>query len=181
MVLDLLIVFPLIAFGLLGFRDGLVRKLVSMAGAILAMFIAHFFMQDIAQLLVQHLHAQPANAPMTAFFTVFFMLFALQSILYRFLTKNYKIGGIVEKIIGVVVGLAQGVLMVSIVLMILTLQGPPSRRMTRDSRLYAPVVSIAPQIKDFLSNLLPSAQESIEKMTSPEGGKVDSTLQKARE
>jgi uncharacterized membrane protein required for colicin V production len=181
MIIDLLILFPILAFGALGFRDGIVRKLVATAVAILAMFIAHLLKQDFAQLLVKTLNAQPATAPMTAFFTIFFIIFLLQSVLYRFLTDNYKIGGIVDRIIGPIIGIVQGVVVVSIVIMILTLQGPASRRLTWDSRLYPAVVSVAPTIKDFLSNLVSSGQESMKEMTSPGEGQVDSTLQKARE
>lgn len=181
MILDLLIIFPVIAFGGLGFRDGIVRKLVAICVAIMTMFIAHLLMQDIAKILIEYFHAQPAGAPMTAFLTVFFILFFLQAVLYRFLTGNYRIGGIVDRIIGSLVGVAEGVLIVSIVIMILTLQGPPSRRLTWDSRLYRPVVSVAPMIKDFLSNLVSSGQESLQKMTSPGESGADSTLQKAPE
>ncbi|MBM4160539.1 MAG: CvpA family protein [Ignavibacteria bacterium] len=181
MIMDLLILFPIIGFAALGFRDGLVRKLVAIVVAILAMFIAHFLMQDVAKLLIDLSNAQPATAPMTAFFTVFFIIFVLQIVLYRFLAHNYRIGGIVDRIIGSVIGIAQGVLMVSIMFMIFTLQGPPSRRLIWDSRLYRPVVSIAPVIKDYLSNLVASGQESVEQLTAPGETKPDSTAQKPQE
>lgn len=181
MLIDLLIVFPLIAFGALGFRDGSVRKLVAIAVSIGAMFLGQFLMHDVGELLQENLHTQPATAPMTAFFMIFFMIFFLQAILYRFLTESFKIGGIVDRVIGSVIGLVEGVIVVSVVIFILTLQGPPSRKTIWDSRLYLPTASVAPQIMDFFSNLTSSAKESIEKLTSPGEGKVDSTLKAPRQ
>jgi uncharacterized membrane protein required for colicin V production len=181
MIIDLLILFPLLGFGALGYRDASVRKLVAIAVCIIAMFVAQLLMHDVGGLLVRLLHAQPATAPETAYFWIFAMMLLLQAVLYRFVTHNYKIGGIVDRIVGVVLGLAEGLLIISVVIFILTMQGPPSRRTLWDSRLYHPVASVAPRVMDFFSNLLPSAEESIEKMTSPGQGKVDSTLQAPRQ
>jgi membrane protein required for colicin V production len=181
MIIDLLILLPWVAFGVLGFRDATVRKLVAISVAIIAMFLGQWLMHDIGKLFVEHLHVQPANAPMTAFLYLFLILFFLQSILYRFLTGNYKLGGVVDRIFGVVFGLVEGAIVISIIIFILTLDGPPSRKTIWDSRLYAPTAAIAPQIMDFFSTLLPSAQKSLENLTSPGEGKVDSTLNSPRQ
>jgi uncharacterized membrane protein required for colicin V production len=109
------------------------------------------------------------------------MLLLLQAVLYRFVGHNYKIGGIVDRVVGVVLGLGEGLLIISVVILILTMQGPPSRRTLWDSRLYHPVASIAPRVMDYFSNLVSSGQESLERMGSPDQPKVDSTLQKPPE
>jgi uncharacterized membrane protein required for colicin V production len=177
MIIDLLILLPLIGFGALGYRDASARKLVAIAVCIIAMFVAQLLMHDVAGLLISLLHAQPASAPEAAYFWIFTMLLLLQAILYRFVAHNYRFGGIIDRIVGVVLGLAEGLLIISVIIFIMTMQGPPSRRTLWDTRLYHPVASIAPRTMDFFSNLLPSAEQSIEEMTSPGQGKVDSTLQ----
>jgi uncharacterized membrane protein required for colicin V production len=176
MIIDLLILFPLIVFGALGFRDGSIRKIVAIVVVIIGMFLSQYLMHDFAELLRDNMHIQPATAPMTAFFMIFFMLFFLQSLLYRFITDNYKIGKIVDRVIGVVLGTIEGIIIISVIIFVLTMKGPPSRKTIWDSRLYVPTASIAPKIMDFFSNLIPAATNSIQKLTSPEEDKVDSTL-----
>ncbi len=205
MVIDLLIVLPLIGFGALGFRDGSARKLVAIAVMILGMFLGQTFMHDLGKFLAEKLNYQPATAPVVAFLMIFLILFMLQFTLYRLVTGNYKFGGqgggaIIDRICGVPLGLAEGVIFISVMIfLIIMLDGPPRSRTTRESRLYAPVAAVAPQIMDLFSTALPAAkealdnvvapgsspsdslsQESVEKMTSPGAGTVDSTLQNAR-
>ncbi len=199
MVIDIILAFTLIAFGGLGWRDASARKLTSIAVCIIGMFVAHYFMQDLGQFLIKKLHYQPETAPVAAFLMIFLVLFLLQFALYRPLTHNYKFGGIVDKIFGVPLGLVEGVIFISIVIFVINMQGPPRERTVRDSRLYRPVASVAPQIFDLFSTVLPAAQqtlenvaapgatgadsltpESVKEMTSPEAAKVDSVLQRAR-
>jgi uncharacterized membrane protein required for colicin V production len=195
MIIDLIILLPWVAFGALGFRDASARKLVAIAMVIIAMFLGQWLMYDLGTFFRDQLHVQPANAPMDAFLFIFFFLFFLQAILYRFLTGNYKFGGIVDRICGVGLGLVEGAIVISVVIFILTLSGPPSRKTIWDSRLYHPAASVAPQIMDLFSSAMTSANKSlrdvtgtgtseidslkkddVEKLVSPDGAKVDSTL-----
>ncbi len=195
MIIDILILLPWVAFGALGFRDASARKLVAIATVIIAMFLGQWLMHDVGKIFIDQLHVQPANAPVDAFLFIFFFVFFLQSILYRFLTGNYKFGGIVDRIIGVPLGLVEGAIVISVVIFIFTMQGPPSRRSIWDSRLYHTAASIAPRIMDLISTGVSSAgdqlrevtapgsreldslnRENVEKLTSPEGARVDSTL-----
>lgn len=63
MIIDLLILFPLLGFGALGYRDASVRKLVAIAFCIVAMFVAQLTMHDVGELMVKLLKVQPAVAP----------------------------------------------------------------------------------------------------------------------
>lgn len=205
MVIDLLILLPLIGFGVLGFRDGSARKLVAIAVMILGMFLGQQFMHGLGKILAEKLNFQPATAPIAAFLMIFLILFMLQFALYRILTGNYKFAAegsasIIDRICGVPLGLAEGAIFISVIILLMTMQdGPPRERTTRESRLYKPVAVVAPQIMDLFSTALPAAQEaldnvaspsaapadsvtpeSVEKLTSPGQGAVDSTLQNAR-
>lgn len=201
MILDIIILFPLIGFGVLGFRDGSARKLVAIVVIILGMFLGQQFMHDLGKVLVEKLNFQPATAPITSFLMIFLILFMLQFALYRIVTGNYKFaaegpGAMVDRIIAVPLGLVEGIIFISVVISLIVMQdGPPRSQTTRESRLYAPVAAVAPQIMDLFSTALPAAKEaldkvaapsdsttpeSVEKLTSPGQGAVDSTLQNAR-
>jgi len=193
-VLDIILLFPLIGFAVLGFRDGSARKLVAIAVIILGMFLGHTFMHGIGKFFVEKLNYQPATAPIAAFLTIFLVLFMLQLVLYRFVTGNYKFaqeggGAIMDKIVAVPLGLVEGVIFTSVLIFLLTMKdGPPRPQTMRESRLYAPVAAVAPQIIDLFSTALPAAQEALENVASPSTtpadsvapaspGAVDSTLQ----
>jgi uncharacterized membrane protein required for colicin V production len=156
-----------------------VRKTVAITVAIIAMFICQFLMHDVAGLLVEYFQVQPATAPMTAYLMMFAIIFFLQSILYRFLTDNYKSGKIVDRVIGSVLGTVEGVIVISVIIFVLTMQGPPSRKTIWDSRLYHPTASVAPRIMDFFSNIIPMTRRGLDQLTAPDEGKADSTLKAA--
>jgi len=199
MIIDIVILLTWVAFGALGFRDASARKLVAIATVIVAMFLGQWLMHDVGTIFRDKLHVQPSSAPMDAFLFIFFFLFFVQAILYRFLTGNYKFGGIIDRIIGVPLGLVEGGIVISVVIFILTLDGPPSRKTIWDSKLYHPTASIAPRIMDLYSSAVASAgetlrdvgspgsreldslkKEDVEKLTSPEAAKVDSVLRAPR-
>jgi uncharacterized membrane protein required for colicin V production len=198
-IIDIVLMFVLIGFAVLGFRDGSARKLVAIAVMILGMFLGQQFMHGLGTFLTEKLNYQPATAPVAAFLMIFLILFLLQFALYRIVTGNYKFapegpGAIVDKIIGIAIGVAEGVIFASVIIFLIAMKdGPPRDRTKRESRLYTPVAAVAPQIIDLFSTALPAAkealenaampgatpadsvkQDSVEKMTSP--GAVDSTL-----
>jgi uncharacterized membrane protein required for colicin V production len=177
MIIDLVILLPWVGFGVLGFRDASARKLVAIATCIIGMFLGQWLMHDLGNVFRTQLHVQPADAPMEAFLAIFLFLFFLQSILYRFLTGNYKFGGIIDRIFGVALGLVEGAVFISVVIFILTMNGPPSRRTLWDSRLYHPTAAIAPHIMDMFSSAVSSANESIRDLTEPGARQLD-TLKK---
>jgi uncharacterized membrane protein required for colicin V production len=199
MIIDVIILLPWVVFGALGFRDASVRKLSAIATCILAMFLSQWLMHDLGTLMQDKLHVLPEDAPVLAFAIIFFFTLFLQSILYRFLTGNYKIGGIVDRIGGVALGLVQGGIVISVVIFIFAMQEPPSEKTTRDSRLYGTTASFAPRIMDLFSSTLSTAgqsmrdvaspgsrdldslkKEDVESFVSPGAAKVDSTLRAPR-
>jgi uncharacterized membrane protein required for colicin V production len=155
MLLDILISVPLIIFMLLGVRDGVVRKLVAIAVIILGLFLGQTYMQSVGTFLSSRKIIDAQNAPMYGYLIIFLGLFIVQALLYRLLTKGYKIGGIADRIAGGVIGFLEGMLFISSMLVILSLSGFPDRETKRDTRFYKAVVNIAPQILDLSNTLSP--------------------------
>ncbi|MCI0560353.1 MAG: CvpA family protein, partial [Nitrososphaera sp.] len=133
MFVDFAIVLPIIFGGLIGFRDGSVRKIVSIVVAFAAMFIAKFFMDDLGGVFTDYLNTDPSWAPLHAYLIVFFSILFLQSQLYRILTDKYKIGGMADRITGSVLGGLHTALVVSVVLTIFAVKDIPGERTLRES------------------------------------------------
>lgn len=171
MTLDFLFLLPLVVFAALGFRDGLVRKLVAIACVIGGMFAAQYWQQDLAKLMRRELSVDPADAPIQAYYIIFIGIVLLQSLLYRLLTKGYKIGGIADRIIGSALGLFEGMLIISVILVMFAMQGVPNKKLARDSRMYNLLVGIAPRISDFAVTAVPEVRESLEQLATPKDQK----------
>jgi len=165
MLLDILIFIPMLIFICLGFRDGIVRKVVAIITLIICLFLGHFYAQQVGQFLVKSNIVAPADSHMYGFLTVFIGIFLLQSLLYRLITKNYKIGGIADKIVGVFLGFVEGAIFISSMLYILKFGGFPDRETARDTRFYKAFVNIAPQILDIPEaiNPIPEKEKGIKK------------------
>jgi membrane protein required for colicin V production len=163
MLLDILIAVPIIFFTLIGFRDGIVRKLVAIVIMIGGLFAGQIYQHDAGEFLVDNLAVDPSHAPMLGYLAIFFGLILVQALVYRLAAGKYKIGGFADHVIGCVLGFAEGVLFVSAVLLILLPTGFPERGTSKDSRFYKSVVNIAPQILDVESSVNPeSVKESLE-------------------
>ena len=167
MVIDILIFFPIVALSVLGFRDGLVKKGIGLVVTFIAMIVAQMLLDDMARFFVEEFDVSPGDAPIYGYFTVFFGLIFLQSLTYRLAGQGYKIGGIADRVVGSVFGVLQGLLIMSVIFMMLGLLRFPSRTYRVDSRLYKPVVNIAPQLLDISMNVEEQAKERIEELTKP--------------
>jgi membrane protein required for colicin V production len=164
---DIALGIPLALSVLLGLRDGIVRKLVGIFAIIIALFVGQLFMRDAAVFLMEKLSIPRSEGPSAGFFAIFMCVTLGISLIYRLLSGNYKIGGLADKILGAMFGAVQGALFVSSLLLILAMQGIPSRESAKGSRLYKHVVNLAPQILDFGSSILPQTQQHLEELTNP--------------
>jgi uncharacterized membrane protein required for colicin V production len=167
MMLDLFFGFLLVLFGLLGFKDGIVRKLVSTIVMMVAVFVGQAYMREAGNYLVEKMDFEKSTAPMYGFLLLFFVILIAQSLLYRMGAGNYKIGGIADRLVGAAIGLGQGMLFLSSLLFILAMGGIPSRETTRDSRLYRSAVNLTPEIIDFVTTLAPDAREKLNSLSAP--------------
>ncbi|MBI4418076.1 MAG: CvpA family protein [Ignavibacteriales bacterium] len=176
MIIDLFIIFPVIALCVLGFRDGIVKKGIGVVVTIIALIVAQLMVNDVAEFYVNEFDSDRTDAVILGFYTVFFGLVFLQSLIYRLSGTEYRIGGIADRIIGSILGLFQGLVIMSVIFMMLNLTGFPSRSYRNDSRLYKPVVNIAPQILDFTLEVVPEktgeikgqAKERLDEFTKPD-------------
>jgi membrane protein required for colicin V production len=171
LVLDLFLVLPLILFSLLGFRDGIVKKLVAIGAIILGLFLAQGFMHDLTEFLASLGGSPQEGSPGLSFSIIFFAVTLGVSVIYRLVSSNYKIGGVADRVLGAVLGLIQGALFASCILLIMAFSGSPSRKMAADSRLYKPLVNLAPQVLDLGAEVGPGAVKNIEELTKPGGNK----------
>ena len=171
MLLDILIFVPILMCILFGVRDGIVRKLVAIIVLIAGLILGQIYMRDVGNLIVGRGGISHEDAPMDGFLIIFLGLLIIQGFLYRILTKSYKIGGIADRIGGIVLGFIEGVLFVSSLLFIFAMADFPDRTNKHDSEFYKSVVNIAPQILDMTSTVGPDVLNKLKDVGSP--GSID--------
>jgi len=167
MLLDILIGGPILFFILLGVRDGIVRKLVAIIALVAGLILGHIFMRDVGNFLASRGGISHENSPVDGFLVIFFGLFIIQSLLYKILTKNYKIGGISDRIGGIIMGFIEGTLFVSSLLYIFAMSDFPDYQTKRYSSFYKSVVNIAPQILDMTTTVGPDMLDKLKEVGTP--------------
>jgi len=140
---------------------------VAVVMAVLSMNLAKIYMGDVGKTLMESFEVESADAPTFGFLLIFFALMLMQTLLYRLLARNYKIGGIVDRILGSVVGFAQGVIVVAAVAYALQLQGFPSQKTVRDARLYTPVANVGTMVLRIADVLAPQIDQHLKELTQP--------------
>ena len=93
MLLDILIGVPILIFILLGLRDGVVRKFVAIIVLIAGLILGQNYMHAVGKFLIGQEGASSSDAPMYGFLIIFLGLFIVQALLYKIITRSYKIGG----------------------------------------------------------------------------------------
>jgi len=168
MLVDILIFVPVLFCVLFGLRDGIVRKIVAIVILIAGLILGQLYMHDVGKYLIGHGGASEEGAPIYGFLIIFFGLLVVQGLLYRIITKNYKIGGFADRIGGIILGFIEGILFVSSMLFIFAMVDFPDRTTKRDSQFYKSVVNIAPQILDITSTVGPEVLDKLKDVGSSE-------------
>jgi uncharacterized membrane protein required for colicin V production len=167
-VFDFILATPIIIATLLGIRDGFVRKLVALVAMAGATIVAQLYSLDAGKTLAKEFGLEMAQATTFGFLLIFVCINALYAVVYRFGTGNYKIGGIGDKILGGTVGLFQGALLVSVFLMLMARHMLPGEAVKKESRLYSPLVNIAPQILDSIMESTPEVLRELQRVATPD-------------
>ena len=167
MILDFLIIPPIILTTLLGLRDGSVRKGVSILATIGALYLGQVFMHQAGTFYIENMEVEQSTAPFYGFLSIFFLILMIQSLFYHLVTKNFKIGGIGDRVVGAIFGFVQGIIFMSCVLWIFSLQGVPSRKTAKYSEVYRPIVNVAPQILDMFSDVGAETEEFLKERATP--------------
>jgi uncharacterized membrane protein required for colicin V production len=164
MVMDILIFVPMLVFILLGFRDGVIRKLVAIVMLIAGLFLGQLFMHDLGQFLADNKWIESTDSSMYGYLIIFSAVVILQWLLYKLVARSYKIGGFMDRIGGLALGFIEGTLFLSCLFFIFAQTGFPSRDLKRDSMFYKPIVNIAPQILDVTSLIESESNEKFKEL-----------------
>jgi len=174
-LLDLGILATLILFAIFGFRNGIVREVLTIIGLVVAIYVAFRYMEDAA-LWLSELTSQTLSAEVTLvtgliLFTLTFILFLLLAFLIRRFLEAIHLN-IINRILGFIFGGVKAGIAVSALLLLLGMFGVPDEETRRESVLYSQILEVAPAAYDLIAGVLPESGRFMEQFQSKQEGFV---------
>lgn len=145
--LDIIIAVILVAFGIGGWRKGVITQAATLLGLGLGLYGAFHFSDFTADKLVQWIEINPKYLHIISFIVTFIVVAILVNILGRVIAKVVKSLnlGFIDKIGGFVFGVAEGVLICSLLVMLLNVFNIKgiAKEETKEKSLLYPYVEMA--------------------------------------
>jgi len=173
---DIIILVVLAVFMLAGWRSGFLKKLIALVCLALSLILATKYAAGLGDEVFTPMGVSGGLATTLGFVTIVGGIMLIQAIVYRVAIK--KLGeGLWNKIAGVLMGLLEGGIILSMVIIFLSIYVHfPSQETRSNSALYLPVKNFAPQIFDSINTFLPESQDFYEEIIG--AGKKAANLNK---
>lgn len=173
--LDIIAAVILIVFGVLGLRKGIIREAATLLGLVVGLYGAFHFSDFTAGKLIQWIEINPKYLRVVAFLVTFVVLAVLVFLLGRLVKKLVKAInlGFIDKLGGFVVGLAKGLLVCSLAVMLLNVlcdNGLVKEEVKQKSKLYPLVEQTVPFVYqgfDIVKEAVQNASGTVEEEHTP--------------
>jgi membrane protein required for colicin V production len=165
--LDIVLLVPLAYFAFKGFTKGFIITLAMLAGLLLGLYAAIHFSEYSVTLLQDNLNFHSSNIRLISYIFTFVVVLVLVYFLGQFLTGVVKTTGLgfVNRLGGLLLGIAKGLLIISAIVVIFGKIDPKSylisQKTKEESVLYKPVSSIAIQLFPVMQSYTDKAKEMI--------------------
>jgi len=154
----LLILGGLLLFGFIGYRYGLFKKIFALLGLLLGLILATKCMTPCGRLLVRWFGFSEEVAYVIAFFWVLLLIILLQNVLYRLIVKKTSSINLVNRLSGAFLGAIEGLIGISILLLMLSIFEIPTDKTKRGSYFYKPALNFAPSLFDLTVVIIPQSK-----------------------
>lgn len=149
--LDIIIAVVLVAFGVGGLRKGIITEAATLLGLGLGLYGAFHFSDFTADKLLQWVEINPKYLNLISFIVTFFVVAILVNLLGRLVTKIVKSLnlGFIDKIGGFLFGIAKGVLICSLLVMLINvfrMNGILKEKTRQESLLYPWIEKTVPYV-----------------------------------
>ncbi len=163
---DIIILVILAIFMLAGWRSGFLKKLIALVCLALSLILATKYAAALGDEVFIPMGVSGGLATTLGFVTIVGGIMLIQAVVYRVAIKKLS-EGLWNKIAGVIMGLVEGGIILSMVIIFLSIYVHfPSQETRSNSALYLPLKNLAPQIFDSINTYLPESQDFYEEIIS---------------
>lgn len=145
----IIIVLVLIGF-ILGYKDGLVRKIIGLIGLIAALILVFEFSETVGEILAPVFNDEIYLAEFISGILIFFLTILFFSALKRLIHPVDKVNRIVNQLLGGASGVLQMLFFLSGIFLFLNLFKVPNQDTRNSSLFYSQVYSVIPKSVDFI-------------------------------
>ena len=161
-ILDIFILAVFLIGFALGYKDGIIRKLIGLVGLALAIFISAKYAESFGKTLANVLGLEIYFSKIIGAIILFFLIIGIFSLIKRVIHPFDKVNNLINQLLGAIVGAAQLLFFLSAVLFILSMFGLPNEPTTKGSLFYRSVYNILPDTINLLNDYTPEPKKFFE-------------------
>lgn len=172
--LDYFILVTAVIGFLLGFKDGLIRKIIGLIGLIAGIFFAYKFAGGLGKFLNPVFNQDEYFSNVVAGILIFLLTVLIASIIKRLIHPNDKVNNFINQLIGGLIGVIQIIFFLSALFLFLSIFSFPGKETRNDSLIYNSVYNLIPSSidlvigqKDEASDFIKNMIEDKDKTSSP--------------
>ena len=174
-MIDVYNIIGISVFAVLGFRDGFSKKIFGFFGIWGGLIMSIKFMIPMSDFLVEGLALDVETAVVLAFIIIFVCSVIIVNLIYRWFGRSGSDTlNIRNRIAGAFLGCCQGLITVSLVLIMLSIFEIPANEDKKSSLTYGKLLPLAPLVFDYSTRWMPTStafsdvmKSRIEKFTLP--------------
>lgn len=135
---------------ILGYKDGLVRKVIGVVGLIIALFLAVNFSGELGIYLTPMFNNEDYLAKIISGVIIFFATILLFAVLKRLIHPSDKVNKFMNQLFGGIAGVIQIIFFTSVFLLLLNVINIPDENDRNNSLLYSSIYSVIPTTIDLI-------------------------------
>lgn len=173
--LDYIILLIVLVGFILGFKDGLVRKIIGLVGLILAGALAFEFNSRAGKIITPFFSGDEYLSNLIAGILIFIVVVLITSIIKRIVHPLDKVNKFINQILGAIVGILQILFFTSTFFILLNILGIPNQTDRKKSIFYNPVLDLIPNTIELFLGHKAKASDFIKEYI--EKTEIDTTTQ----
>lgn len=160
-ILDIIIVLIVITGFILGYKDGVVRKLIGVIGFVLAAYASIRLAASFGRVIDKIFGIEFYLAELIGGVVIFLVIILITAIVKRLVHPFDKVNNVINQLLGGFVGICQMLLFLSALFLLLNIFNFPSGKLRTGSYLHNKVLVIIPSVIRYIQNYTPETKKVI--------------------
>lgn len=135
---------------ILGYKDGLIRKVIGLLGLIAAIFLAVTYSPQLGEYLSPMFNDEDYLAKIVSGIIIFFATILLVAIVKRLVHPSDKVNKFLNQLLGGIAGTIQIIFFTSVFLLLLNVLNIPKEEDINESIFYSSIYSVIPTTIDLI-------------------------------
>jgi len=156
-LLDLAILLIVLFFSFQGFRNGLVREILTLAGLLAALFVALHYMAPLSLWLLKFVELSVELVSILSATILFSLVFTIALIFAYLIQKFLEVIhlNLINRLFGLFFGGLKSAIVISLLLIFMAGMNIPDQEIRQESLIYSYILRLAPMVFEKLEHRIP--------------------------